>query len=90
MEEHYSGRNGYLQEFNTYSSWAEEIMSLGRFRQIKSAYHPETGTSAVGDKCHQPRYLIQKINKAAKETFHFGPCMAFDEGGVATCSRFCC
>eukprot|EP00957_Ditylum_brightwellii_P169555 12905443-Ditylum_brightwellii.AAC.1 len=31
-----------------------------------------------------------KINKAAKEIFHFGPHMVFDEGGVATCSHFCC
>eukprot|EP00957_Ditylum_brightwellii_P059816 4541235-Ditylum_brightwellii.AAC.1 len=65
-------------------------MSLRRFRQIESAFYPETETSAVGDKCHQLIYLIQKINKAAKQTFHFGSHMAFDEGGVATCSHFCC
>eukprot|EP00957_Ditylum_brightwellii_P203431 15334588-Ditylum_brightwellii.AAC.2 len=27
---------------------------------------------------------------AAKKSFHFGPKLAFDEGGVATQSCFCC
>eukprot|EP00957_Ditylum_brightwellii_P071385 5427160-Ditylum_brightwellii.AAC.1 len=55
-------------------------MSLGCFRQIRSAFHPETGSTAIGDKCHHLRFLIQNINMTAKKTFHIGPKLAFDEG----------
>eukprot|EP00957_Ditylum_brightwellii_P072767 5530569-Ditylum_brightwellii.AAC.1 len=65
-------------------------MTLGCFRQIRSAFHPETGSSAIGDKCHQLKYLIRMINMAAKRTFYIGPKLAFDEEGVATQSCFCC
>eukprot|EP00957_Ditylum_brightwellii_P132518 10106073-Ditylum_brightwellii.AAC.1 len=65
-------------------------MSLGSFRQIRSAFHPETGLSAIGDKCHQLRFLAWKINMAAKKTYYIGPKLAFDEGGVATQSSFFC
>eukprot|EP00957_Ditylum_brightwellii_P105220 8020583-Ditylum_brightwellii.AAC.1 len=81
---------GYIQEFKTYDWWENDIMTLVCFRQIRSTFHPETELSAKGDKCHQLRYLIWKINMAAKRTFHIGPKLEFDEGGVATQSCFYC
>eukprot|EP00957_Ditylum_brightwellii_P166518 12675346-Ditylum_brightwellii.AAC.1 len=65
-------------------------MALSRFCQIRSAVHPEFGTSSVGDKCHQLCYPIRSLNHAAGRTFDLGRNATFDEGGVATRSRFCC
>ena len=84
-----AGKN-YSVQLSGYVGWAATVMSLGRFRQIRSAFHPEAGISSVGDKCHQLRFLIRSINSAAARTFDLGPRAAFDEGGIATRSRFCC
>eukprot|EP00957_Ditylum_brightwellii_P155351 11825669-Ditylum_brightwellii.AAC.1 len=65
--------SGYVQEFNSYGGWASEIMSLAHFRQIRSAFHPEARTSAVGNKCHQLRYLIQKTIRQQKKHFILYP-----------------
>ena len=79
----------YRCKLRGYEPWAKRIMTLVRFKQIRSAFHPETGTSLCGDKCHQLRYIIRMFNDVAKKTFHLGPDVAFDEGGVAMRSRYC-
>ena len=65
-------------------------MSLIRFKQIRSAFHPEAGRGeGTGDKCHQLRYFIRAFNKRAQHTFHLGPDISFDEGGIPMRSRYC-
>eukprot|EP00957_Ditylum_brightwellii_P076346 5802537-Ditylum_brightwellii.AAC.1 len=67
-------------------------MSLCYFRQIRSAFHPDTESSAIGNKCHQLRFLIQKINRAAIKTCYIGPKLALDESGhqaLICCSCGC-
>ena len=65
-------------------------MIISHFRQIRSAYHPEFGESMVGDKCHQLRFLIRCIIRAAERNFGLGQNSGFDEWDIATCSRFWC
>jgi hypothetical protein len=59
-----------------------------RFRQIHAAFHPESGISTVGDKCHQLRSSINSLNEHAKHTFVLGRECSFDERGIASKSRF--
>ena len=63
-------------------------MILSCFRQIRSAYHPDFGESAVGDKYHKLIFLIWRINQSATITFGLGPNSDFDEGAIANLSRF--
>ena len=70
-----------------YPAWAIKIMSLSRFKQIRAAYHPEVGSSTIGDKCHQLRYAIDTCNATSKTTFVVGPDLTFDDAGVASQSR---
>ena len=79
----------YFIQLRGYNAWAKEIMPLIRFKQIRSAFHPEAGQSQCGDKCHQLRYFIRMYNYMAKKVFHIGPNVSFDEGGVAMRSRYC-
>ncbi|CAB9525639.1 unknown protein [Seminavis robusta] len=71
--------------------WAYQYMSLIRFKQIRSAFHPECKSMAGegGDKCYQLRRCINTVNRASKSTFDAGCWCSFDEGGVACRSRFC-
>ncbi|CAB9512517.1 unknown protein [Seminavis robusta] len=71
--------------------WAQDYMSLTRFKQIRAAFHPEDKDMAAGssDKCYQLRRAINAANAASKATFEAGSHCAFDEGGVACRSRFC-
>jgi hypothetical protein len=71
-----------------FSSWASDIMSFYRFRQIRAALHPETGSSLVNDKCHQLRASIQSLNEHARRAFILGRECSFDEGGIASKSRY--
>ena len=72
-----------------FNPWAKEVMPLIRFKQIRKAFHPEAGLSKCGDKCHQLKYIIRKLNKKAKRIFHLGPNASFDEGKIAMRSRYC-
>ena len=81
--------SNYSVKLRGYNAWAKEIMPLICFKQIRSAFHPEAGESECGDKCHQLRYFIRMFNYMAKEVFHLGPNVSFDEGGVAMRSRYC-
>ena len=80
---------GYSVQLRGFDAWAKDVMPLIRFKQIRGAFHPETGTSQCGDKCHQLRYFIRRFNECAKKTFNLGPNVSFDEGGVAMRSRYC-
>ena len=59
--------HGYNVKLVGYGGWAETIMTLARLRQIRSAFHPEDGKYAVGEKCHQIRQLLRSLNCAAKK-----------------------
>ena len=45
----------YNVKLRGYDPWAREVMSLVRFKQIRSAFHPEAVKDNMrgGDKCHQ-------------------------------------
>ena len=49
---------GYSVQLKGYSPWAKDIMSLVRFKQIRSAFHPQAEKSICGDNCHQLRFFI--------------------------------
>ena len=70
------------------STWAANVMTFDRFKQIRSAYHPES-LDTTHDKCVQIRFTINKLNKASGETFIVGTEISFDEGGVAVRSNYC-
>ena len=81
--------DGYSIELDDYLPWAREHMTLLRFKQIRSAFHPEAESSLCNDKCHQLRYFIRLFNSKAKEVFNLGGNVSFDEGGGAMRSRYC-
>jgi len=70
--------------------WAQSIMPLKRFKQIRGAFHPEDKLASLGkDKCYQLRHCLNQLNAAALASFHIGADMSFDEGGSACRSRAC-
>ena len=81
-----AGTNYYI-ELDGFPAWAAKVMTLQRFKQIRAAFHPEVGVSDIGDKCHQLRYAIDKLNLTSSRTFIPGKDLSFDEGGVASRSR---
>ena len=81
---------GYNVRLTGFEPWARNVMPLVRFKQIRSAFHPEAGKSELtGDKCHQLRYFIRAFNERARHVFHLGPKASFDEGGIPMRSRYC-
>ena len=78
---------GYSVQLDGFKAWAKDVMTLRRFKQIRSAFHPEPGFALDGDKCHQLRYVINKFNETAMHTFIPGIDMTFDEGGIPLRSR---
>ena len=70
-----------------YSTWAKEVMSLQRFKQMQAALHPKSEYSINGDKCHQLHYAINKLNDSAQNTFIPGIDMYFYECGALLHSR---
>ena len=81
--------SGYSSTLRGYHAWAKDIMSLVRFKQIRSAFRPEYHRYDINDKCYQLRWFIQHFNYMAKKVFFLGPNASFDEGGIAMRSRFC-
>jgi Transposase IS4 len=68
--------------------FARHYMSLVRYKQIRSAFHPEDRTSGdSGDKCYQLRHAINTINQAAKNAKFIGENVTFDEGGIGSRHR---
>ena len=80
---------GYGLVLRGYNAWAKDIMTLVRFKQIRSAFRPEADVYDKFDKCNQLRYFIRRFNAKARGVFHLGPNVSFDEGGVAMRSRYC-
>ena len=78
----------YSVELTNYPAWALKVMSLWQFKQIRAAFHPETGQSRIGDKCHQLRHALNTLNSSSYRTFIPGKNLSFDEGVVASWSRF--
>ena len=66
----------------------ERIITISNFRYIRSAFHPEAGKSAVGDKFHQLRYLTRRVNDAESKNFDLGTIDELDEVNTATHRRF--
>jgi Transposase IS4 len=63
-------------------------MTLWRYKQIRSAFHPEDRSAgAAGDKAYQLRHAINNLNTAAANTKHIAENVAFDEGGSASRHR---
>ena len=81
--------SGYTASLRGYNAWAKDIMSLVRFKQIRSAFRSECHQYDINDKCYQLRWFIRHFNYMAKKTFNLGPNASFDEGGIAMRSRFC-
>ena len=85
-----SGRRPITMSVANSKGWAQNTMKLNRFKQVRGAFHPEDKTAGIGkDKCYQLRHVLNQLNAAALSSFHMGPNVAFDEGGVACRSRFC-
>ena len=70
--------------------FAVDYMSLNRFKQIRSAFHPEDKEQSLGgDKCYQLRHALNQLNQCSLRTFYAGKRLAFDEGGISCRSRMC-
>jgi len=83
-----SGRNPRTISVANSKGWAQHIMSLNRFKQIRGSFHPEDKVASLGkDKCYQLRHALNQLNAAALSTFAMGAHMTFDEGGSACRSR---
>jgi hypothetical protein len=59
-----------------------------RFIQICAALHPEIVESEIEDMCHQLHAAIQFFNSHTKKTFIPGRYLSFDDGGIASKSRY--
>ena len=59
--------SGYFCKLRGYQVWAKEVMTLIRFNQTRSAFHPEVGESVCRDRCHQLRYFICTFNHVVKK-----------------------
>ena len=81
--------NGYSTSLRGYHAWAKDVMSLLRFKQIRSAFRSECDRYDPNDKCYQLRWFIRQFNFMARKVFHLGPNASFDEGGIPMRSRFC-
>jgi hypothetical protein len=68
--------------------WVSGRLTYARFIQIRAALRPEIGESNINDKCHQLHSGIQFLNDHAKRTFIPGRYLSFDEGGIASKSRY--
>ena len=79
----------YYFQLRGYDAWAEYIMNLIRFREITSAFYPESGTSFCREKCYWLRYFICMFNDKPKGIFVIGDHGDFDEGVTATRIRYC-
>jgi Transposase IS4 len=68
--------------------FARHYMTLGRYKQIRSAFHPEDRASGDGgDKCYQLRHAINTLNQAAYNTKFMAENVTFDEGGIGSRHR---
>ena len=52
----------YALVLSDYPAWALKVMTLSRFKQICSAFHPKFGLSVIGAKCHQLQHAPNTLN----------------------------
>ena len=80
---------GLSRPVQGHTTWAKDIMDFKRFKQILSGLRT-VGERAqnVEDKAYQLRHACQAISTGASRTFRIGRYMSFDEGGVASRSRY--
>ena len=78
----------YSTKIHGFTSWAADVMSEYCFKQIRTVFHPESGMSSVGDKCHQLHASITSLNEHAKRVFILRRECSFDEGGITSKSRY--
>ena len=79
----------YNVQLRGFDPWVKEVMNLV-FSSRFDLPSIQAGTSELtGDKCHQLRYFIWVFNERARNIFHLGPNVSFDEGGVHMQSRYC-
>ena len=77
-------------EIKDSAGWASKYMKLGRFRQIRGAFHlDEKSSQRGGDKCYQLRKILTAVNAGSKQSFRVPRDLAFDEGGIGCRSRYC-
>jgi Transposase IS4 len=70
------------------AGFAQHYMTLRRYKQIRSAFHPEDRSAgSAGDKCYQLRHAINTLNQAASNTKFIGEDVTFDEGGIGSRHR---
>ena len=79
----------YSVQLRGYDAWKKYIMTLIRFKEIYSAFHPEAGTSFCGEICHQMRYFIRMFNGKAKIIFVLGEHGVFGKVGIVMRIRYC-
>ena len=75
--------HGYSAQIGGYDAWKIYIMTLVRFKQIISAFHPQSRASFYGDKFHKMDYFICVLNDKEKMIFVLEYHSASDEGGIA-------
>ena len=78
----------YCKLLTHYPAWAVKVMTLRQFKQLRAAFHPETGTSKISDKCDQLRNALNTLNNSSKKKITPGFNLSFDEGVVASWSHF--
>ena len=81
--------HGYYVQLEGYGDWSKYSMTLIRFKQIRSAFHPDYRTYFCGDKFHQLRYFILMFNDKEIIIFFLGEYVAFYEEGITMSSRYC-
>jgi Transposase IS4 len=83
-----NNRQVFGVEIQGSDGFAHHYMTLTRYKQIRSAFHPEDRAAGLGgDKCYQLRHAINTLNAAAKNVKYIGENSTFDEGGIASWSR---
>ena len=55
--------HGYSVKISGYDARKKDIMTLIRFKYIRSAFHPENGNSVCGDKYHHLSYFFCMFNE---------------------------
>ncbi len=70
------------------TSWTDDSLTSKHFFQIRATIHPEDGISEISYNCNQFRATIKFLNEHAKKSFILGRELSFDEGGIASKSRY--
>ena len=81
--------HGFYVQLGGCDDWGVYIITLIRFKQIRSPFHLEAGTYFCGDKFHQLCYFIRMFNDKLKNIFVLEDHCAFDEGGITMMIRYC-